>query len=57
MGENLDETNVDEAIDKAIEKYFQKGLLIDGLFWSKCMAIYRDRVKKVKRKRMVRSED
>ena len=45
--ENLDESNVDEAIDKAIDHYFKIGFLVDGLFWSKAIAIYRDRVRKL----------
>ena len=44
---NLDESNVDEAINKAIDHYFKKGLLIDGLFWSKAIAILRDKIKKL----------
>ena len=42
---DLNESNVDEAIDKAIEIYFKKGLVIDGLFWSKAIAILRDKLR------------
>lgn len=45
---NLDESNIDEMIDKAIEKYFQKGLVVDALFWSKAIAILRDKVRRYK---------
>lgn len=52
----LSEDNIDDAINAAIEKYFSIGLIVDALFWSKVIAIYRDQLKKEKRKsgRMLR---
>ncbi len=42
---NLDESNVDEAIDKAIDQYWKKGMLADAIFWSKAIALLRDKIK------------
>lgn len=41
----LDESNVDEAISRAIDVYWDKGLIADALFWSKIIAILRDKLK------------
>lgn len=41
----LTEDNVDEFIDKAIDKYWERGLLVDALFWSKAVAILRDKIR------------
>lgn len=53
---DLDVSNVDEFIDRAIDKYWAKNMVVDALFWSKAIAIYRDQLKKEKRKsgRMLR---
>ena len=52
---NLDESNVDEAIDRAIDKYWKKGMVVDAIFWSKVISILRDKIKKLKPKRMIRA--
>ena len=42
---NLDENNVDEAIDEAIEQYWKKHMIVDAIFWSKAISILRDKIK------------
>lgn len=45
---NLEEANVDEAIDRAIDQYWKKGMLVDAIFWSKAIGILRDRIKNLR---------
>jgi len=44
-GEELNENNVEKYIQKAIDKYFETGFLIDGFFWRKAMQVLEDKHK------------
>jgi len=50
----LTKDNVDEVADQAIDKYWKKGLIIDAIFWSRVIALMRDKIKEGKPKRMLR---
>ncbi len=45
---NVDKTNVHKIIDEAIDKYFKSGMIVDALFWSKCIGLLRDEIKQAK---------
>lgn len=46
--EDLSVENVEEAIDNAIKKYFEKGLLIDGIFWGRAISLLKEKIRKEK---------
>lgn len=39
--ENLSEENVDQFADAAIDVYFKKNMLADGMLWARIVGIYR----------------
>jgi len=44
--ELLSVDNVEEAIDKAINKYQELGMIIDMLFWSSAIKLLKEKLKK-----------
>jgi hypothetical protein len=36
---DIDIINVDQAVRNAIKKYWDKGMLLDGLFWNHCIGL------------------
>jgi len=35
----ITETNVDHLVKEAIRKYFDKGMLVDAMFWQHCIGL------------------
>jgi len=44
--EVLSVVNVEKVIDKAIEMYYKQGRIVDVLFWSRAIALLKEKYKK-----------
>ena len=36
-------TNVEETVQKAIKKYFDIGMIIDAMFWKRCLPLLKEK--------------
>jgi hypothetical protein len=45
MPETLNINNVEETIEKAIQKYFDIGMIIDGIFWRNAINLLKKKMR------------
>ncbi len=51
MTDEITIENVEETVDKAIQKYFDKGMMVDAMFWRHCLSLLKQKwQKEVKKK-------
>ena len=46
--ETLDESNYREMAKAIVKKYFDKGMVLDGMVWSRIVAHYEDEIERLR---------